>query len=104
MSPVPFVDVRNITSASSPRFKKGVDALVRQSRQSIGAGKSTLNKEIKIYEQFINREKNSGKSVYVKLFSEVKRILVGKPKTLPSSLKKKTPRSTWRRAVYAVNV
>ena len=93
MSPVPFVDVRNITTASSPRFKKGVDAPVRQSRQSISVGKSTLNKEIKIYEQFINREKNSGKPVYVKLFTEVKRILVGKPASRPSSLKKKTPRS-----------
>ena len=77
MSPVPFVDVRNITSATSPRFKKGIDALVKQSRHAINTGKSTLGKEIKVYEQFINREKNSGK-----------------PATKPNSLKKKTPRST----------
>ena len=94
MSPVPFVDVRNITSATSPRFKKGIDALVKQSRHAINTGKSTLGKEIKVYEQFINREKNSGKPVYVKRFSEVKRILSGKPATKPNSLKKKTPRST----------
>ena len=94
MSPVPFVDVRTITTASSPRFKKGIDALVRQSRQAINTGKSTLNKEIKIYEQFVIREKNHGKPVYVKLFNEVKRILSGKPASRPSSLKKKSPKST----------
>jgi len=94
MSPVPFVDVRNITSASSPRFKKGIDGLVKQSKHAISTGKSTLNKELKIYDQFIAREKNSGKSVYIKLFSEVKRILQGKPTSKPSSLKKRTPKST----------
>jgi excinuclease UvrABC ATPase subunit len=90
MSPVPFVDVRNITSASSPRFKKSVDALVKQSKHAVKTGKTTLNKEIKIYEQFINREKNVGKPVYVKLFTEVKRLLSDKP----NSLKKKSPKST----------
>jgi len=67
---------------------------VKQSKQAINTGKSTLNKELKIYDQFIAREKNSGKSVYIKLFSEVKRILQGKPTSKPSSLKKRTPKST----------
>lgn len=85
MSPLPYVDIRNINSPSSPRFKKGVDALVKQSRHAIDTGKSTLNKEIKIYDQFIVREKNVGKPVYVKLFGEVKRILTGKPISLKTT-------------------
>lgn len=93
MSPVQYVDIRNISSPSSPRFKKGIDALVKQSRHAIDTGKSTLNKEIKIYEQFVIREKNAGKPVYIKLFSEVKRILSGKPASKPSSLKKTPPKT-----------
>ena len=69
MSPAPFVDVRNIKSASSPRFKKAVE-------------------ELKFYELMKEREKNKGTAVYVNLFSRVQSALK------PSSLKKKTPKTT----------
>jgi len=88
MSPAPFVDVRNIKSASSPRFKKAVEDLKKLSVNAIKAGKSTLNKEIKFYELMKEREKNKGTALYVNLFSRVQRALK------PSSLKKKSPKST----------
>jgi len=92
MSPAPFVDVRNIKTASSPRFKKSVEALKKLSLDAIQKGKSTLNKEVKFYELMKMREKNKGTAVYVKLFSDVQNALKGK--TTPNSLKKRTPKST----------
>ena len=88
MSPAPFVDVRNIKSASSPRFKKAVEDLKKLSLDAIKTGKSTLNKELKFYELMKEREKSKGTVVYVSLFSRVQSALK------PSSLKKKTPKTT----------
>jgi len=88
MSPAPFVDVRNIKSASSPRFKKAVEDLKKLSLDAIKTGKSTLNKEIKFYELMKEREKNKGTALYVNLFSRVQSALK------PSSLKKKSPKTT----------
>lgn len=89
MSPTQYVDVRNIKSASSPRFKQSIEKLKKLSLDAIKKGKSTLNKELKFYELMKEREKKNGTALYVRLFTEVQNSL----KKPPSSLKKKSPKN-----------
>lgn len=88
MSPSKFVDIRNITTASSPKYKKGVEELTKMSLEQIKKGKSTINKEIKLLELFKQREKNTGKPIYVKLFTDVQDKLKKNTKTPTKSVKK----------------